>query len=117
MLTQAGVVRRIVAVDEFARFELAEDLSSHHHHLLCTNCGLVADFELPPKLEVELETAFAPAAGQPRLRPGAAPGGPGRAVHRLQPEPPRADAAVGRRRAGQWVSTAKKSRDSAVGAR
>ncbi|HEY4377467.1 MAG TPA: transcriptional repressor, partial [Acidimicrobiales bacterium] len=30
VLTQAGVVRKIVAVDEFARFELAEDLSSHH---------------------------------------------------------------------------------------
>jgi Fur family transcriptional regulator, ferric uptake regulator len=62
VLTQAGVVRRIVAVDEFARFELAEDLSSHHHHLLCTSCGLVADFELPSRLEVDLETAFAAAA-------------------------------------------------------
>ncbi len=62
VLTQAGVVRRVVAVDEFARFELAEDLSSHHHHLLCTSCGLVADFELPPTLERELESAFAEAA-------------------------------------------------------
>jgi Fur family transcriptional regulator, ferric uptake regulator len=62
VLTQAGVVRRIVAVDEFARFELAEDLSSHHHHLLCTRCGLVADFELPSALESSLETAFATVA-------------------------------------------------------
>jgi len=67
VLTQAGIVRRIVAVDEFARFELAEDLSTHHHHLLCTGCGVVADFELPPKLEDQLETAFEAAATQHRF--------------------------------------------------
>ena len=64
VLTQAGMVRRIVAVDEFARFELAEDLSSHHHHLLCTGCGVVADFELPPELEHQLEAAFEAAASE-----------------------------------------------------
>ena len=42
-LQRAGVVRRISASDEFARFELAEDLTHHHHHLLCTSCGRVID--------------------------------------------------------------------------
>jgi Fur family ferric uptake transcriptional regulator len=42
-LQGAGVVRRIAANDEFARFELAEDLTEHHHHLLCTTCGRVID--------------------------------------------------------------------------
>jgi Fe2+ or Zn2+ uptake regulation protein len=42
-LQSAGVVRRVAANDEFARFELAEDLTEHHHHLLCTNCGKVSD--------------------------------------------------------------------------
>jgi len=42
-LQSAGVVRRIAASDEFARFELAEDLTEHHHHLLCTICGRVND--------------------------------------------------------------------------
>jgi Fe2+ or Zn2+ uptake regulation protein len=42
-LQAAGVVRRVAANDEFARFELAEDLTEHHHHLLCTNCGKVSD--------------------------------------------------------------------------
>lgn len=42
-LQNAGVVRRIAASDEFARFELAEDLTGHHHHLLCTTCGRVID--------------------------------------------------------------------------
>jgi Fur family transcriptional regulator, ferric uptake regulator len=42
-LQAAGLVRRIAARDEFARFELAEDLTEHHHHLLCTSCGKVID--------------------------------------------------------------------------
>ena len=56
-----------MAVDEFTRFELAEDLSSHHHHLLCSSCGLVADFELPPDLERQLEAAFETAATEQRV--------------------------------------------------
>ena len=42
-LQSAGVVRRVAANDEFARFELAEDLTEHHHHLLCVHCGKVID--------------------------------------------------------------------------
>lgn len=42
-LQRAGVVRRITAGDEFARFELTENLTHHHHHLLCTSCGRVID--------------------------------------------------------------------------
>jgi Fe2+ or Zn2+ uptake regulation protein len=42
-LQAAGVVRRVAANDEFARFELAEDLTEHHHHLLCLSCGRVTD--------------------------------------------------------------------------
>ena len=40
----AGLVRRVAANDEFARFELAEDLTEHHHHLHCVSCGTVIDF-------------------------------------------------------------------------
>lgn len=42
-LAAAGVVRRVAANDEYARFELAEDLTEHHHHLLCINCSRVLD--------------------------------------------------------------------------
>jgi Fe2+ or Zn2+ uptake regulation protein len=42
-LQAAGVVTRLAANDDFARFELAEDLTQHHHHLLCTTCGRVID--------------------------------------------------------------------------
>ena len=53
-LESAGLVRRVAAGDEFTRFELAEDLTEHHHHLLCSNCGKVTDVTLPPGFEQEM---------------------------------------------------------------
>jgi Fur family transcriptional regulator, ferric uptake regulator len=50
-LQMAGVVRRVAANDEFARFELAEDLTEHHHHLLCVSCGKVTDVTPSPSFE------------------------------------------------------------------
>jgi Fur family transcriptional regulator, ferric uptake regulator len=50
-LQTAGIVRRVAANDEFARFELAEDLTEHHHHFLCTNCGKVTDITPSPAFE------------------------------------------------------------------
>jgi Fe2+ or Zn2+ uptake regulation protein len=55
VLEAAGVVRRVLATDEFARFELAEDLTEHHHHLVCSQCGSVTDFTMSPTLEQALE--------------------------------------------------------------
>lgn len=57
-LERAGVVHRIVSSDEFSRYELAEDLTEHHHHLICSNCGDVRDFTVSPELEAELERAL-----------------------------------------------------------
>ena len=54
-LQRAGVVRRIAAGDEFARFELAEDFLHHHHHLLCSSCGRVID--VTPSLAFERTVA------------------------------------------------------------
>lgn len=56
-LEQAGVVRRIAVDDEFSRYELAEDLTEHHHHLLCVKCGKVIDMPSPAPLERELDQA------------------------------------------------------------
>lgn len=50
-LDDAGVVRRVVGTDGRARFELAEALSSHHHHLTCERCGAVEDVAPSPRLE------------------------------------------------------------------
>ena len=50
-LERAGVVRRIAASDEFARFELTDDFLHHHHHLLCSSCGSVIDVTPSPAFE------------------------------------------------------------------
>ncbi len=55
VLERAGVVRRIVTHDDFARYELAEDLTEHHHHLVCTTCGIVEDVTLPAPVETVLD--------------------------------------------------------------
>ena len=52
LLEQAGVVHRVIGGDEYARFELAEELTGrHHHHLVCISCGAVEDFEAPRRVE------------------------------------------------------------------
>ncbi len=59
VLERAGVVHRILTTsDEFGRYELAEDLTEHHHHLICEVCGDVTDFTLPPAAEHDLEAAL-----------------------------------------------------------
>ncbi len=50
-LIEAGVVRRVSGTDDHGRFELAEELSRHHHHLVCAACGKVED--LPPSQRLE----------------------------------------------------------------
>ena len=57
VLLEAGVVRRLLGTDDLARFELAEDLAGHHHHLLCRTCGAVSDVSAAPKLERALSEA------------------------------------------------------------
>ena len=61
-LISAGVVYRITVGDEFSHYELAEDLTSHHHHLVCTHCGLVQDFMPTDALETTLDGALAKVA-------------------------------------------------------
>ena len=63
MLEAAGVVHRVAGSDEFARFELAEDLTDHHHHhLICTVCGSVTDITVPDELERSIGEMTARAA-------------------------------------------------------
>jgi Fe2+ or Zn2+ uptake regulation protein len=63
-LEQAGVVHRIVTSDEFSRYELAEDLTGHHHHLICSACGDVRDFTVSSELEGDLGRALDGIAGE-----------------------------------------------------
>lgn len=61
-LEGAGVVHRVVTDGDFARYELAEDLTQHHHHLICRSCGGVEDFTMSSELEAAIEKAAARAA-------------------------------------------------------
>lgn len=58
ILEDAGAVTRIVTRDDFARYELAEHLTEHHHHLICSTCGDVLDFSLEAKTETTLDKAL-----------------------------------------------------------
>jgi len=51
-------VRRLVTDEEFGRYELAEDLIGHHHHLVCSRCGKMRDVDAPEELERTLEKAL-----------------------------------------------------------
>jgi len=62
VLEEVGVVARIVTSGDHASFELAEDLTEHHHHIVCSSCGEVSDFALSPSLEAELEKVLETAA-------------------------------------------------------
>jgi Fe2+ or Zn2+ uptake regulation protein len=60
VLEEAGIVHRVAGTDEFVRWELAEDLAGHHHHLICASCGRVDD--VPASAGLERSVAAAAAA-------------------------------------------------------
>lgn len=58
VLEQAGVVRKVHGGDGLSRFELAEDLTRHHHHLVCVSCGSVDDYDVPARFERRMAEAI-----------------------------------------------------------
>jgi Fe2+ or Zn2+ uptake regulation protein len=58
VLTDVGVVRRLVHLGDHAMFELAEHLTEHHHHLICEECGVVVDVTLPDRVEAAMDRTF-----------------------------------------------------------
>ena len=58
LMEEAGVVRRLVHGNDHARYELAEALTEHHHHLICDSCGAVRDVQFDAKLERALDRTF-----------------------------------------------------------
>jgi Fur family transcriptional regulator, ferric uptake regulator len=57
ILEQCGAVERIASTDDVARYELTEELSGHHHHLVCSTCGRIDDVVLPSAVERALALA------------------------------------------------------------
>ncbi len=58
VLEEVGVIAKVVTHDEWARFELAEDLAGHHHHLICEQCGTVRDVQIPDAVESALDESL-----------------------------------------------------------
>ena len=55
VLDEAGVLERHHDSDGLARYELAEWLGGHHHHLICVDCGNVEDVQLDADSEGVLD--------------------------------------------------------------
>ncbi|MFZ0626909.1 MAG: Fur family transcriptional regulator [Acidimicrobiia bacterium] len=55
VLEEVGIVAPHQSSREVTRFEMAEWLAGHHHHLVCVECGAVEDIKLPAALEEQLE--------------------------------------------------------------
>jgi Fe2+ or Zn2+ uptake regulation protein len=69
VLEAAGLVHRLVTASEFARFELAQELTEHHHHhRVCSACGEIEDFTLPAEVEAALDKALGRVARQTAFR-------------------------------------------------
>jgi Fe2+ or Zn2+ uptake regulation protein len=64
VLENAGVVVRVITTDEWARFELSEDITGHHHHMVCSVCGAVDDVRIPDSIETELDNALSKVASK-----------------------------------------------------
>ncbi len=63
-LVDAGVTRRVESADDHTRFEIHESLTGHHHHLVCTSCGRVEDFDVPDDFEAGIDVMVDAAESQ-----------------------------------------------------
>jgi Fur family ferric uptake transcriptional regulator len=68
-LEEGDAVRRVAGNDQFSRYELAEDLIGHHHHLVCSSCGAVEDFTASLQLEQAMDRAMRDVVRSNRFAP------------------------------------------------
>ncbi len=47
LLAECGVASERHFGDGLSRYELADDATAHHDHLICTTCGKIVEFEEP----------------------------------------------------------------------
>ena len=69
VLERSGVVNRITAGGDYAYFEFAEPLLSHHHHLICIGCGAIEDVRLGNDVEELVDRSLAEAASRAGFTP------------------------------------------------
>jgi Fe2+ or Zn2+ uptake regulation protein len=63
VLERAGVLTPHLGSRDVIRYELAEWISGHHHHLVCIDCGSVEDVTVPSPVESEVRSLVAGIAG------------------------------------------------------
>ena len=68
LLEEAGIVHRLVHGSDHARYELAEALTAHHHHLICDVCGAVRDVAFSDDTEERLDQEIAEVAARERFQ-------------------------------------------------
>ena len=56
VLEETGVVIPHHGARSLTRYELAEWLAGHHHHLVCVECGSVEDIEIPKEHEAQVRS-------------------------------------------------------------
>ncbi len=55
-LEEAGIVIPHFGAKSLTRYELAEWLAGHHHHLVCIDCGAIDDIEIPRAQETQVQS-------------------------------------------------------------
>lgn len=60
LLAECGVASERRFGDGLSRYELADDASAHHDHLICISCGTIIEFEEPriESLQEEIATRY-----------------------------------------------------------
>jgi Fur family ferric uptake transcriptional regulator len=61
-MEEAGVLSVLYTQGPTARFELADWLAGHHHHLVCENCGRIIEIELTSAEEAAIDEVVKMAA-------------------------------------------------------
>lgn len=69
MLEEAGVAAHHLGAKGLTRYELAEWLTGHHHHLVCVDCGSVSDVEIPEDQEKSVQELVSVIAARERFSP------------------------------------------------
>ena len=69
VLEEAGVLAPHHGAKGLTRYEMAEWLTGHHHHLVCVSCGVVEDIEIPETHERSLRSLIADVSGAAAFAP------------------------------------------------
>jgi Fur family ferric uptake transcriptional regulator len=71
VLEESGVAAPHLGAKGLTRYELAEWLIGHHHHLVCVECGTVDDVEVPEGVETVVAEVIAGIAATAGFEPAA----------------------------------------------